>query len=125
MHTRRTLFLNPDTWDLALDGVGRIALTHEESATAQNVAGEARLFTDDAYFVQDQGIPHYIVELGHRVSRSVLSSHLRRAALRVRDVKEVLAVEVTAVNPQTRVLSGAIRFSSVAGANKATVTTYF
>lgn len=123
-HTRRTLLLTKD-WDVTLDGVGRIALTGDDYATAQNVANEARLFTEDAYFIQDQGVPHFIIELGHRVSASVLRSYLRRAALLVPDVREVLSVQITSFDPKTRTLTGDIQFTTVEGLSNGTITTYF
>jgi len=124
MHTRRTLTLN-SAWDLTLDGTGRIALTGDDMATAQNVANEARLFTNDAYFIQDQGIPHFIVELGQQVSKSVLRSYLREAALRVSDVQEVLSVDITDLDPETRNLSGDIQFTTVEGQINGAIRTYF
>lgn len=114
-HTRRTLRLDRETWDLTLDGVGRISLTGDDDATAQNVANEARLFINDAYFIQDQGIPHFIVDLGHRVNNAVLRSYLRRAALRVPDVREVLSVEILSFDPKTRTLRGDIQFTTAEG----------
>lgn len=119
MHSTRTLLLDKKTWDLTLDGVGRIALTSDEHATAQNVANEARLFTEDAYFIQDRGIPHFVIDLGRRVNNAVTRSYLRRAALSVADVKEVLSVEITGFDPKTRTLTGDIQFSSVEGTKNA------
>ena len=123
MHTRRTLLLTKD-WDLTLDGTGRIALTEDEYATAQNVANEARLFTDDAYFIQDKGIPRFLFNLGRRVNSSVLRAYLRRAALCVPDVKEVLAVEVLDFDPKARRLTWDIQFSTVED-NNGTIRTSF
>lgn len=123
-HTRRTLLLTKD-WDITLDGVGRIALTGGDNATAQNVSNEARLFTEDAYFIQDQGIPHFIIELGRRVSASVLRSYLRRAALLVPDVREVLSVQITSFDPKTRTLTGDIQFTTVEGISNGAIRTYF
>lgn len=123
-HTRRTLLLTRD-WDLTLDGVGRIALTRDDLATAQNVGCEARLFTEDAYFLQDQGIPHFTVELGRRVQPSVLRSYLRRAALQVPDVKEVLSVQIISFDPKTRTLTGDIQFTTKEGTSNGTLRTYF
>jgi hypothetical protein len=124
MHTRRTLRLDLK-WDLALDGAGGIALAGEDLATAQNVANEARLFTRDAYFTQDRGVPHFLVELGRRLNSVVLRSYLRAAALSVPDVKEVLSVEISGLDPKTRTLSGDIQFTTVEGTEHGTVTTYF
>ena len=124
-HTRRTLQLDRKIWDVTLDGSGRIALCGEDYATAQSVANEARLFTEDAYFIQDQGTPHFVVELGQRVNISVLRAYLRSASLRVPDVKEVLAVNITAFDPKTRTLTGDIQFTTVEGMQNGTIRTYF
>lgn len=124
-HTRRTLLLNRTTWDVTLDGSGRIALAGEDYATAQNVANEARLFISDAYFIQDQGIPHFAVDLGRRINTSVLRSYLRRAAMRSPDVKEVLEVNIISIDPKTRMLSGDIKFTTVEGAHNGEIRTYF
>lgn len=123
-HSRRTLLLTRD-WDVDTDESGRIILTHDEYATAQNVANEARLFKDDAYFIQDQGIPHFVIDLGRRVNTSVARSYLRRAALSVPDVAEVLSIEIFGVDPKTRTLTGDIQFKTVEGKNNGAVRTYF
>ena len=62
-HTRKTLLLDKD-WDLTLDKSGRIAVADGPYATAQNVANECRLFTDDACFDTERGIPYYVIALG-------------------------------------------------------------
>ena len=123
-HTRRTLRLTRD-WDLTLDQTGRIALTGGDPATAQNVANEARLFTRDAYFIQDRGIPYFAAILGRRVNNAVARFYLRRAALSVPDVKEVLSVEVTGLHPETRALTGDIQFTTKEGTANAAIRTYF
>ena len=120
-HTRRTLQLNQQ-WDLALDGAGRVAVAEGAAATAQNVANEARLFTNDAYFNQDRGIPYFVMALGQRVNAAVLRSYLRQAALAVDDVSEVLAIEIDNLNPASRVLSGDIQFTTAADAAATGVT---
>lgn len=131
-HTTYTLRLDPD-WDIILDGTGGIAVSGGKRAadsaadlstansansgaalaTAQNVANECRLFTEDAYLARDKGIPHFLVELGQRQPESVLRSSLRRAALRVPDVAEVTGIALK--NAETRTLTGTIQFTTVAG----------
>lgn len=124
-HTRRSLMLDED-WDITLDGIGRIALAKDEYATAQNVGNEARLFTNDAYFRQADGIPHFDVELGQKFSESiVLRAYLLRAAGRVEDVNEVLEVNIETFDPATRQLSGSILFNTVGGNIREAITTYF
>lgn len=124
-HTRRTLTLN-DKWDIGLTKSGNIALTRNAAATAQNVANETRRFTNDTYFQQDKGVPHFLIELGRRVSNmSVLYSYLRRAALRVDDVNEIQTINVTGFDPATRVLSGEVTFTTKEGVRNVAITTYF
>ena len=124
-HTRRTLRLGEGKWDLTLDGIGKIALAGDEAATAQNVANAARLFTEDAYFAQDQGIPHFLAPLGQRANISVLRSYLRKAALGVPDVKEVISVDIGEFDPKTRSVSGEIQFTTMEGAGNGTIRTKF
>lgn len=115
-HTRKTLLLNSQ-WDLALDKSGRIAVADGPYATAQNVANECRLFTDDAYFEPDRGIPYYLIALGRKLSTSVLRARLRDAAYLVEDVDEVTGVELESLDTETRRVTGEIKFTSKEGEN--------
>lgn len=121
-HTRRTFTLTKK-WDLTLTSSGNIALTKGALSTAQNVANEARLFTNDAYFIQDQGTPYFIVSLGQRATPSIVRSYLRRSALRVEDVQDVLSVQVESVNVETRLLPGEIQFTTKEDAQSVTINT--
>lgn len=122
-HTRRTLRLDPDAWDVTLDGSGLIQVDSGAQATAQNVANEARLFTDDAYFIQDRGAPHFYATLGQRAGANMtpLKTYIRRAALRVQDVKEV--VSVTIYDVSGRELRGEVLFTTKGDAQH--VAAYF
>jgi hypothetical protein len=113
----RTLALDPKNWDLRLDTSGHLALHAGALAISQNVANQARLFSNDAYFIQDQGIPHFLIDLGRSLNTPLLRSYLRRAALKVPEVKEVLEVEISGFDPETRRLSGKITFSLKEGEN--------
>ena len=113
-HTQYTLSLNED-WDIQADAVGRIRTTSGVRATAQNVANENRLFTNDAYFAKDSGIPHFSVTFGRRAPESALRSFVRSASLRVPAVAEVSAVRLADLAPQTRTLHGEITFTTKEG----------
>lgn len=110
-HTRKTLALN-DKWDLDLAGAG-LAVKHGAEATAQAVANECRLFTNDAYFIQDRGIPYFSIALGAEYSQEVFRAYLRRAALLVDDVLKILDIEIEDIDPVTRVVRGRIAFKTV------------
>lgn len=92
----RTMLLDLDNWDLRLDSAGQIALTTGAYAIAQNVANAIRLFTNDAYFDPDKGIPHFSIDLGQKPNLAVIRSRLRKAALSVEGVKDV-DVQITGI----------------------------
>ena len=117
-HTRKTLLLNQQ-WDLTLDKSGRIAVAEGAYATAQAVANECRLFTQDAYFEPDRGIPYYLIALGRKLSPSVLRARLRDAAYLVEDVEDVTDVVLESLDTETRRVTGEIQFTSKEGENAA------
>ncbi|MCL2458592.1 MAG: hypothetical protein FWF31_07035 [Desulfobulbus sp.] len=123
-HTRRTLTFDRN-WDITLDGVGRIALTGDDLATAQNVANEVRLFTEDAYFIQDQGIPPFRGQAGRHQRRSLRISIIYASGCPVRLMCARCWPSISSFDPASRRLSGSISFNSVEGAQHAVVTTYF
>ena len=113
-HTRKTLLLNSQ-WDLTLDKSGRIAVAEGAYATAQAVANECRLFTNDAYFETERGIPYYLIALGKKLSPSVLRARLRDAAHLVEDVEDVTDVVLESLDTETRRVTGEIKFTSKEG----------
>ena len=130
-HTRKTLMLDRN-WDLCLEKgfvwrektvngatvsykASSLKLAEGAYATAQNVANECRLFTNDAYFDQGRGIPYYLIALGHKLSPSVLRARLRDAAELVEDVQTVTGVELESLDTETRKVTGEIQFISKEG----------
>lgn len=118
--TAHTLYLHPDTWDITLDSSGRIARSTQAYAIAQNVANAVRLFTGEAFFAMDEGIPHFDIELGKtRPALSVLRARMREAAL---NVEGVLDAQITLDDVQDRKLTGEILLT-VADGDKSTKIT--
>ena len=118
--TAHTLYLQPDSWDITLDSSGRIARSTQAYAIAQNVANAVRLFTGEAFFAQDEGIPHFDIELGKtRPALSVLRARMREAAL---NVEGVLDAQITLDDVQDRKLTGEILLT-VADGDKSTKIT--
>lgn len=93
-----TLFLDPDKWDLFVDKNGKIANCYAEYAIAQNVANACRLFTKDAYYNEDRGIPHFALELKEQPSIDILKNRLRDAALEVEGVADAKVVQLSTIN---------------------------
>jgi hypothetical protein len=104
----KTLLLT-ERWDLQLDASGQIAMTDGPLAVAQSVANAIRLFTQDAYFDQTSGVPHFDIELGHRPSPAVVKERIIRAALAVAHVD---AATMTTFAVNNRVASGTLEIET-------------
>ena len=84
-----TFFLDAN-WDITLDSSGRLRMSDKAYAIAQNVANAVRLFTQDAFFAQDEGIPHFEIDLGRKPLYSVLRGRVKKAALEVEGVLDAV-----------------------------------
>ena len=115
-----TLLLDTD-WDLQLDEAGGIAVTTGDYAVAQNVSNAVRLFTNDAYYDPDRGIPHFALTLGRKPAMSVFRAVVRQAALgvdgvRAAEVKDLVLAQKDAQSPDgssvtPRTLTGDIQLT--------------
>lgn len=118
--TAHTLYLQPDSWDITLDSSGKIARSTQAYAIAQNVANAVRLFTGEAFFAMDEGIPHFDIELGKtRPALSVLRARMREAAL---NVEGVLDAQITLDDVQERKLTGEILLTVADGDKSSKIT---
>ncbi|WP_304947323.1 hypothetical protein [uncultured Parasutterella sp.] len=113
-HTAKTALLTPN-WDLQLTPEGNILLTSGALAIAQNLANEIRLWTNDAYFQQANGIAWKEVQLAKKIDSSVLAQIIHEAGNRVSGVKSVDSVTVTAVDEESRTLHGEITVTTESG----------
>ena len=110
----QTLLLDDD-WDLTLDSAGNIATTTGAYSVAQNVANAVRLFTDDAWFDPDRGIPHFAIDLARMPALSVFRSRVLAASRAVEGV-ETADLTITGVNARNeRVLTGEITIRTTTG----------
>ena len=108
-------------WDIQLDASGNIAVTTGDYAVAQNVSNAVRLFTDDAYYDPDRGIPHFALTLGRKPAMSVFRAVVRQAALgvdgvRAAEVKDLALAQRDAQSPDgssvtPRTLTGDIQLT--------------
>lgn len=101
-----TLQLDPQRWELMLDKDGLICVCEGPYAIAQNVANAVRLFTKDAYFEQERGIPHYDIELGKKPPYALLRSKIITTALGVEGVADARVTWIEFTND--KVLTGEI-----------------
>ena len=108
----KSLTLDLDNWDLTLDAAGNIATCLDAYAIAQNVANAVRLFTKDAWYDGQRGIPHFNTDLGPRPDASLIRSRIRKAAV---GVEGVAAATVNLESDEDRVLGGDIQLTLTTG----------
>lgn len=110
-----TLLLSAD-WDLCLDEGGNIETVSGSYGIAQDVANRVRLFTNDAYYYPDRGIPHFVIDLGHKVNNRLVTAEIERAAISVDGVvaAQVIDLQLTKSDDRAvdRTLTGDIRINT-------------
>lgn len=105
----RTLFLMPDSWDLALDSSGNIAVASDVYQQAQDIASACRTFSRDVYYDQAAGIPYFDNVLGQfGFPLSLYKMYLETAAMSVPGIVSASAQ----LSLSNRVASGAILFTN-------------
>lgn len=102
-----TIYLDPESWDLALDANRNIALAADPYATAQSVANAARLWSGEAPFNTDRGMPYESQILGKQVPERILAAWYQREAESVPNVQSATAV--LQFDRATRKLGGQIQ----------------
>lgn len=78
-----TIYLDPQTWDLALDASGNIALATAPYSIAQDAASAIRTFLGECYYDTTLGVPYWTQILGHFPSLDVMKAAFASAALKV------------------------------------------
>lgn len=121
-----TLTLDPDAWDLTIDGQGGISVSSGSESLAQDAASAIRTFQGEVYFDTSLGIPYLTQILGKTPPLALVKQLLVEAALSVEGVSaaqcyltaftsreivgqvqvvgqdgEVAAANFAVVNPQT------------------------
>lgn len=110
-------------WDLYTDDAGGLAVTEGAYATAQNVANACRLFTEDAFYNPERGIPHFVADLGVKLNPAVARAELQAAALSVDGVAEAQLRDVRLIEgtgedraaAEGRVMTGDLRITLATG----------
>jgi hypothetical protein len=103
-----TLFLMPESWDIALDVHGNIALARNAYAMAQDVASAIRLFDGELWYDTSKGVPHFDQALGRIPSLALYKNSLVSAA---KTVPGVIQARPQLEIGNKRVLGGSIIFT--------------
>lgn len=87
-----TLYLDPSSWDLALDASRNIAIAVAPYERAQSVANACRLWKGEAPYSTDRGIPYDTEVLGQQPPPRVLGGWYESEALTVPGIATAVAV---------------------------------
>jgi len=108
-----TLYLDPDSWDLALEVNGNIALAGAPYSLAQDVASTCRLWEGEYIYDVTQGLPYEQSILGQLLPVNVLTEMYNKNATSVPDI--ATANTLLQYNKESRVLSGQINLTLTDG----------
>ena len=100
-----TLYLDPGSWDLALDANRSIALAVAPYERAQSVANACRLWRGEAPYNTNRGIPYETEVLGKQPPQRVLAGWYEEEAVTVPGVDAAIAV----LQYDSRALTGQIQ----------------
>lgn len=110
-----SIYLDPRTWDLTIDASGNIAVCTSTYRRAQDIASACRVFTQDLYFKQSEGIPYLESILGkNKYPIGLYQSELYRRAM---SVDGVVSVNIKLNQLNERELTGMIEFTDIEGRN--------
>jgi len=107
-----TLYLDPASWDLALDASGNIAMASEPYSLAQDAASAIRTFLGEVYYDTTQGVPYWTELLGQLPPLSLLKSNLVAAAM---TVPGVVSAQVFISGVTNRAVSGQVQVTDTNG----------
>jgi hypothetical protein len=111
-----SLYLDPTSWDLALDSSGNIALAGEPYRLAQDAACAIRTFAGEVFYDTTQGVPYWSQILGKFPSLSAVKSQLVAAA---ESVPGVASAQVFITSVVDRKLSGQVQVTDANGVTTA------
>jgi hypothetical protein len=107
-----SLYLDPQSWDLAIDAFGNIALASDPYALAQSAATAIKTFAGEAYYNTTLGIPYFQNILGHLPTLAYVKSQMADAA---ETVPGVVSAQVFITSFENRVLRGQVQVTDSAG----------
>lgn len=108
-----TLYLDPDSWDLAVDASRRIALASLPYEAAQTTANACRLWRGEAPYNNDRGIPYETEILGKNPPIQLMKTWYELETLTVPNVES--ATIVLEFDRTSRKLGGQIQITLTDG----------
>ncbi|ULH09879.1 hypothetical protein MF265_18255 [Serratia marcescens] len=109
----KTFYLNPDLWDLQLDGNGDLRIASGPLAIAQDVASACLTFRGEVWFDNTLGVPWKEDVLGELPPPGLIQRRMETEALRIAGVVDARAMLIT--DRQTRQTRGLITTTDSSG----------
>ena len=106
-----TLYLDVESWDLALDANANIAIANAPYSIAQDVATSCRLWLGEYIYDITRGVPYEEYILGYMPPRNIFLSWLATEALTVPSIST--ATPVLSYNNNNRVVYGQIQITLI------------
>ena len=107
-----TLYLDPTSWDVALDSSRDIAMASKPYSLAQDAASAIRTFIGECYYDTTQGIDYFGSALGKMPPLQTVKAQLVSAAL---TVPGIVAAQVFFSSFSARSLSGQVQITDTNG----------
>lgn len=111
-----TLYLDPDSWDLAIDASGNIAVATGRYQLAQDAASAIKTFQGEVFYDTSLGIPDFAELFGSLPAPVLLKPVLEAAAL---TVPGVLTARAFITGTVDRTLVGQVQITDASGATAA------
>ena len=108
----KSIFLDPNSWNMAVDIDGNIAVADEPYRIAQDCSCAVRTFNPEVYFDMNYGIPYTAEILGKRPPLQLVK---RRYEDLAKTVSGVANARCTLAGIKNRVLTGYITLTTTSG----------
>lgn len=104
-----TVALSNGSWDIALDGLGNIAMKQDAAARTQDVCSACRVFLGEVYYNPNTGVPYLDDVLGLETNAAGLEAYYISAA---RTVEGIVDAKLIVDGVTSRGLNGRLYSSS-------------
>lgn len=107
----KTIYLDPQDWDLRLDSGGSIAAASDAYRMAQDAASAIRTFRGECFYDTTRGVPYFEQVLGQRPPVELVRQLLIDAAMTANGVASA-KVFLTSLTPE---ITGQVQVFDTAG----------
>lgn len=82
----KSFYLDPDSWDITLDGSGQMKISNNPYSIAQDVACAVKVIRGECYFDNTLGLRYYDELMGQPCSTGTVTAAIRAEAMKITTV---------------------------------------